>query len=595
MTNDNGKFYFDSAAADRVCDFFRECLRHSKGQWAGQPFELLEWQREKIIRPLFGWKRADGTRKYRKGYVEVSKKNGKSTLAAGIILYLLCADQEAGAEIYTAASDKEQAGIIYREAESMVKSSAILSKRLTRITSRKTITYSEKNSYFRALSKETRVAEGLNIHGLVFDELHVQRDRVLWDTLVYGGAARRQPLIFAITTAGEYDPESIGWEMHKYAEDCLSGMIEDDSFFAFIAAADKDDDWQDPQVWKKANPSYGITITPDNFVEAVQEAKNQPAKLNSFLRYRLGIWTAAEERWIDPEKWKECGKLPVDREKLKGRPCWGGLDKSTTEDVSAFVLVFPPHSELEQDELDNLKVIYVEKELDASEVGIPESILKKLEDGGYIQKTEKKNDDSKCFAVTKKGVNELQNATIFSLLCWFWIPQEAMMKRVKRDGVPYDRWTQQGFVNATPGDVIDAAQIESDILEIGKQFLIQEIAYDPWNCTELALRLQDTHGYAMIEFRQGMASFAEPTKEFEKLYCAGELAHGNNPVLNWMAGNVSCYYDQNENYKPIKMAKKGQKTSNRTARIDGIVAAIMGLGRAKLGESGSYTYTGLFG
>lgn len=529
--SDNGKFYFDSAAADRVCDFFHECLRHSKGQWAGQPFELLEWQRDKIIRPLFGWKRADGSRKYRKAYVEVSKKNGKSTLAAGIILYLLCADQEPGAEIYTAASDKEQAGIIYREAESMVKSSTILGKRLTPVTSRKTITYREKNSYFRALSKENRVAEGLNIHGLVFDELHVQRDRVLWDTLVYGGAARRQPLIFAITTAGEYDPESIGWEMHKYAEDCLSGMIEDDSFFAFIAAADKDDDWQDPEVWKKANPSYGITINPDNFAEAVQEAKNQPAKLNSFLRYRLGIWTAAEERWIDPEKWKECGKLPFDREKLNGRACWGGLDKSTTEDVSAFVLVFPPTDE-----------------------------------------------DPICY-----------------LLCWFWIPQEAMLKRVKRDGVPYDRWTEQGFVNATPGDVIDAERIEADILEAGKEYLIQEIAYDPWNCTELALRLQDKHGYSMIEFRQGMASFAEPTKEFEKLYCAIELAHGNNPVLNWMAGNVSCYYDQNENYKPIKMAKKGQKTSNRTARIDGIVAAIMGLGRAKLGESGTYTYTGLFG
>jgi phage terminase large subunit-like protein len=330
---------FDPAAAERVRTFFRKFLRHSKGQWAGQPFELLAWQWEQIILPLFGWKRADGTRRFRRAYIEVPKKNGKSTLSAGISLYLLMGDGEPGAEIYSAAADRDQASIVFGEAARMVKASPALSSRLQVINSTKRIVYPANGSWYKALSAEVPTKEGLNIHGLIFDELHAQKTRDLWDTLTYGGAARRQPLLLAITTAG-YDRDSICYEQHLYAQGVLAGTVEDPYFFAYIAAANKEDDWKDPAVWKKANPSYGVTISETSFQDDAREAQNSPAKESPFRRYRLNLWTDAAERWISSERWDACD-LPLDLEDLAGRGCYAGLDLSSTTDTTSLVLLFP--------------------------------------------------------------------------------------------------------------------------------------------------------------------------------------------------------------------------------------------------------------
>jgi len=328
--------WFDIQAAQRVRNFFSQFLRHSKGQWARQPFVLLHWQWQDIIAPLFGWKRADGTRRFRRGYIEVPKKNGKSTLFSGLSLYLLTGDGEPGAEVYSAAVDRDQASIVYNEAANMVESSPALASRLRVIRSTKRIVFEKLRSFYRALSADVPAKEGLNAHAVLIDELHAQKTRELWDTLRYAGASRRQPLHLAVTTAG-FDRLSICWEQHLYAEQVLAGLIHDPAFFGYISAATPEDDWTDPEVWKKANPSFGITINEDQFAEDCREAQESPAKENSFRRYRLNQWTEQDVRWLNMAKWDACAGNPGD---LNGCVCWAGLDLSSTQDITALVLVF---------------------------------------------------------------------------------------------------------------------------------------------------------------------------------------------------------------------------------------------------------------
>ena len=329
----------DQAKADRVYGFFEKVLKHSKGQTAGQPFLLLPWQKY-VLGEIFGRCRSDGLRQYRQGYIEIPKKNGKSTLLAGIALYMLVADGEAGAEVYGAASDREQAGIIYREAASMVRSSPALSKVLEVLDSRKTIVHRGSNSFYRVLSADAFRAEGLNISCLLFDELHAQRgDRRLWDALRYGGAARRQPLVLSITTAGEANKTHLWYEQHDYAERCIADPAFDPSFFGCIYAASREDDWKSPKVWRKANPSLGETISEESFAADCREAENSATKLNSFLRYRLNIPTTSDVRWLRPDQIAACsGPLS---ESLEGRDVWCGLDLASNYDTTCFSAVAP--------------------------------------------------------------------------------------------------------------------------------------------------------------------------------------------------------------------------------------------------------------
>jgi phage terminase large subunit-like protein len=332
-------YFFDDSAAQHAVDFFHDYLRHSKGRWAGEPFRLLDWQRVDIIEELFGWLRVkNGFRRYRLGYIEVPKKNGKSTLLSGIGTYLLAADGEPGAEVYGAAVDRNQASIVYNEAAECVRRSPLLAADLEVVPSRRTIAYKAAASFYRVLSADAIRSEGLNIHGLLFDELHAQRTRRLWDALRYGGSSRQQSLLLAITTAG-YDRNSICWEQHAYAERVLADWTVDPTFFAYIRAASPDDDWRSPETWRKANPSFGITINEDDFAAEAREAEQSPSKLNSFLRYRLNVWTQQDTRWIPPETWS-AGNAPPPVS-LAGRDCWLALDLAYSEDTSASVAIFP--------------------------------------------------------------------------------------------------------------------------------------------------------------------------------------------------------------------------------------------------------------
>lgn len=492
---------FREAKAAAVIDFFATILKHSKGEWAGKPFELLPWQRDDIIYPLFGWERPDGTRRFRRAGVWVPKKNGKSTISAGVALYLLM--EEPGAEVYSAAADSDQASIVFRQAMDMVDSSPALKKRIAVNRTIKRLVWHERRAWYQVLSAETRKHEGLNIHGLIFDELHAQKTRDLWDTLTYGGAARRQPLLLSISTAGS-DRESIGYEQYTYAKRVLDGTIEDPWFFGYVAEATTDEDWKDPVVWRKANPSLGVTIKEEELAEACQEAQNSPAKENSFRRYRLNQWTDAFTRWLPSEAWDRCkATLPDD---LDGRECFAGLDLSSTRDTTALVLDFP------------------------------------LSDGWHV------------------------------IMPFFWIPEEAMRDRERKNKTLMDEWARRGYIVKTPGNCIDYSVVRAKINELGKRYNIRKLATDPWNAQAVATQLHED-GFDVVAFRQGFATMNEPAKFLESLVLDRKLIHDGNPVLTWMVGNCECETDASDNYKPSK--KKS------TEKIDGVVAMIEAVAMAK--------------
>lgn len=493
-------YWFDEDAAVRSVTFFEKYLFHIKGKWAGAPFLLMDWQK-KIIRELFGWKIQDGTRKYRVAYIEIPRKNGKSTLAAGIALYLEFADKEFGAEIYSAAADRDQAAIVFETAKSMVEISPSLSKRAKPY--KRSIFYPDYMANYKVLSADAATKHGLNAHGVIFDELHAQKHRELWDVLTTSTGSREQPLVVAITTAG-YDKNTICGEQHDYAEQVLKGVIEDPAYYAFIAAADTDDDWKIEETWKKANPGYGITVTPGYLKREAKRAEHVPAYQNTFRRLHLDQWTKQSERWLDLAFWDKCSKK-VNIKALKGKSCYCGLDLASSIDIAAFAKVFS---------------------------------------------------DEKGF---------------FDILMRFWVPEENIRERSLRDKVPYDVWVRDGYIKATPGNVIDYSAIETDIKRDNEFYDIREIAFDRWGAVQMTQNLE-AEGFTVVPFGQGFKSMSPPTKELLKLVMSRKVRHGGNPVLRWMADNMVVSTDPAENVKPDK--KKS------TERIDGMVALIMGLDRA---------------
>lgn len=328
--------YYDEAAAQRAVDFF-SYLRHSKGEWAGFPFKLAAWQEHDIIRPLFGWKRADGFRRFRTAYLATARKSGKSTLAAGIGLYLTLADGERGAEVYSAATKKDQAKIIHAEAMRMVRASKSLREWVQLF--RDNISVVRTGSKYEPLGADADTLDGLNTHAAIIDELHAHKGRELWDILDTSTGARRQPLMLATTTAG-FNRLTICWEIHNRAVQVLEEALEDDTLFAYIASIDPEDDWRNPECWIKANPNLGITPKLETLQQACSKAETTPAFQNTFRRLHLNEWTEQSERAIDMVAWRECaGK--IDEAELAGKECYGGLDLASTMDLTAASLTFP--------------------------------------------------------------------------------------------------------------------------------------------------------------------------------------------------------------------------------------------------------------
>ena len=496
--------HYDKKAADFAVMFIEQ-LCHTKGTWAGKPFVLLPWQ-EKIVRDLFGVKKANGYRQFNTAYIEIPKKNGKSELAAAVALLLTCADGEQRAEVYGCAADRQQASIVFEVAADMVRMCPALSKRVKILASQKRIVYLPTNSFYQVLSAEAYSKHGFNIHGVVFDELHTQPDRKLFDVMTKGsGDARIQPLYFLITTAGT-DTHSICYETHQKAEDILAGRKHDSTFYPVIYGAGDDEDWTDPEVWAKANPSLGETIGLDKVAAACESARQNPAEENAFRQLRLNQWVKQSVRWMPMEKWDACA-FHVDEEELEGRVCYGGLDLSSTTDVTAFVLVFPPRDE----------------------------------DDRYV------------------------------LLPYFWVPEDTLDLRVRRDHVPYDLWERQGTLMTTEGNVIHYGFIEKFIEELGERYNIREIAFDRWGAVQMVQNLEGA-GFTVVPFGQGFKDMSPPTKELMKLVLERRIVHGGHPVLRWMMDNIFIRTDPAGNIKADK--------EKSTEKIDGVIATVMALDRA---------------
>ena len=496
--------HYDKAKADHAVAFI-ECLKHTKGKWAGESFILLPWQ-EQIIRDIFGTVKEDGNRQFKTAYVEISKKNGKSELAAAIALYLLYADGEASPEVYGAAADRQQASIVFDVAKNMTEMNPSLIRRSKILGASKRIVNYRNNGFYQVLSAEVGTKHGLNVSGLVLDEVHIQPNRDLYDVLTKGsGDAREQPLYFLITTAGN-DTNSLCYELHQKAMDIIEGRKFDPTFYPVVFGADREDEWTDPKTWIKANPSLGETIKIESVAEACEAAKENPAEENVFRQLRLNQWVSSSVRWMPSEAWKKCS-FPANEDDLEGRVCYGGLDLSSTTDITAFVLVFPPEHP---------------------------------EDKYYV-------------------------------LPYFWIPEDSLGLRVRRDHVPYDKWQKQGYLQTTEGNVIHYGYIEKFIERLGERFNIREIAFDRWGAVQMVQNLEGM-GFTVVPFGQGFASMSPPTKELMKLTLEQRIAHGGNPVLSWMVENIYIRQDPAGNIKADK--------SKSTEKIDGAVAMIMGLDRA---------------
>ena len=496
--------YYDKESADYAVNFIN-CLSHTKGTWARKPFELIPWQ-EQIIRDLFGILKPNGYRQFNTAYIEIPKKQGKSELAAAVALLLTCGDNEERAEVYGCAADRQQASIVFEVAADMIRMCPALNKRCKILAATKRIIYLPTNSFYQVLSAEAYSKHGFNIHGVVFDELHTQPNRKLVDVMLRGsGDARMQPLYFLITTAGT-DTNSICYEMHQKAKDIMEGRKFDPTFYPVIYGAERDEDWTDPKVWKKANPSLGITVGIDKVKAACESAKQNPGEENAFRQLRLNQWVTSAVRWMPSEVWKKCS-FPVNEEELEGRVCYGGLDLSSTTDITAFVLVFPPM-----------------------------------------------NEDDKYY-----------------VLPYFWLPEETLDLRVRRDHVPYDKWEKQGYLQLTEGNVVYYAAIEKFIERLGERFNIREIAFDRWGAVQMVQNLEEM-GFTVIPFGQGFSSMSPPTKELMRLTLEEKIAHGGNPALSWMVDNIYIRTDPAGNIKADK--------AKSTEKIDGAVAMIMALDRA---------------
>lgn len=514
--------WFDAEAADLACEFFSKHLRHTEAEWAGKPFELAQWQRDRIIRPLFGWKRADGTRLIRTVYLEVPRKNGKTELAAGVSILALLADGEVGGQAYSMAVDKDQAKIVFNKAGVMVGYSDTLRDELEIF---KTSIYCPAlMAAFKPLSSSPNTKHGFHPSVAIADEIHVWNDGELYQVVHDGMAGRAQPIELLITTAG-IARVGFGWEQHVYAEKVLSGEVEDPTFLPVIFGVAADADWTDEKQWAIANPNLGVSPKLDFLRQQCTRAKESVRKENNFRRYHLNQWTEQSERWLSIAAWDECGEA-VDPDSLLGRECYGGLDLSRKIDISAFVLVFPPAEEGER----------------------------------------------------------------WKILCYFWVPKERIDLRVKNDRVPYDQWVADGFITATAGNVVDYRVIFNDIagnpalgiVGLGSKYVIREVGFDPWNATQLANELIDD-GFEMVEMRQGMRTLSEPMKRVEEMVLEAQFAHGANPVLRWMAGNVAVRMDANENIMPDK--------EKSTERIDGMAALINAMGRAMFHGDGETEIT----
>lgn len=502
--------YFDEAAGLRACEFVERFCRQSKGKWGGKPIVLIGWQRDFLVR-LFGWRRPDGKRRFRTVYVELPKKNGKSTLISAITILLELDPDENAPEVYLNAVDREQANIVFEEACRMVEASEALRRRLNISRYHGTITDPGRYGKIQKNSADAPSKDGVNASAVIFDEIHRFKSRELWDVMTYAGISREQPIRIVITTAGE-EPEGVWYEQREFSEKVNAGTIQNTTHLGIVFRARTEadeggpDDLDDPETWKKANPSMGVTMSIEDFRAEFEEAKAKGgAELANFLRLRLGIVVRAEGKFIGAESWDRCGAIP---DPDPDDPCWMGLDLSSSDDLTALVILTRDDEEL------------------------------------------------------------------FDVQCRFWLPEGRIVELERLHGQPYRMWADEGLIHLTDGDTIDEAQIEADILDLAADRNLVKLLADPWQCRALATRLLNAHGLPVEFIRQGFGSLSEPTKRVRDWIVGGRLRHGGHPILKWHALNAVEERDPAGNVK-LSKKKSRKKIDGMAALVNAAAGVIV--------------------
>lgn len=505
----------DKARAQEPIDFIQ--LLNLTDDFFGQSFILQDWQRE-ILRDVYGTVTKQNYRQYNYAYLEIPKKNAKTTTIAGLAVYHLMCDGKEG-QIYCCAADRAQATLVYKAALSMIYQNEDIKEIIKVTDSKKEIENIETGTIMKVLSAEAYTKHGLNPTVVIFDELHAQPNRNLWDVMTFGaGAARKEPLWWVITTAGD-DPDrhTIGWEIHEYARKIADGEIEDPSWYVKIYAADEDDNIWDEETWYKANPSLGVTISIESVRKEALTARNSESAEKLFRWLRLNQWVALKNiGWLPLTLWDStAGNWNISE--LIGKKCYAGLDLASTTDLTALTLLFPPQEGLED----------------------------------------------------------------WRFICEAWIPEDNMKQRVVRDHVPYDKWVNQKYLHATPGNTTDYDFVRARIETLANQYDMCYLCTDPWNSRMLTQQL-DKAGINIIEVPQTISGMSPGMKEIERLLKNGNMSHEVNPVARWCFGNMAVAIDGNENIKPVKNKARD--------RIDIIVSLINAMAIAITQENMGSTY-----
>lgn len=539
----DGDYWFDAEAADAAVRFFPENLFLTTGEWAGKPFELAKWQAEDICRPMFGWKRADGTRRFRRVFVWVPRKAGKSEYAAGVAIALLLGDEEPGAQVFSIATDKNQASITFDKAVQMLGYSAPLQPHLHAF---KNAMYCPAiNGSFRPLSGIPKGKHGLNMSGMVGDELHEWANDRLYQFVHQSSASRRQPLEFLISTAGE--KKGFGYEAWQECQDIIDGTIVDTETLVVVYAADPDMDKADPDYWKRestwaaANPNYPISPKADYLAAECRKARRLPRLENDFKRYHLNLWVEQETRWLPMDLWQDCGAAPSQRPEIRARND-AVLDGTWT----------PPT---------NGPAIFVARKNDRWKAFRERFKGRRAYAGGDLSSTK----DLSCISWVFPPEGDEELTTVIPR---FYCPRRTLADRVKTDKVPYDFWEKEGALQTTPGNAIDYDWIKRDILEDAAFFDLRTIVFDRHLAAQIAIQLCG-EGLDAAVMGQGFISMNGPAQTLETLVLDLKLDHGGHPVLHWCARNTAIETDAAGNIKPSKKVS--------TERIDGVVATVNGL------------------
>jgi phage terminase large subunit-like protein len=504
---------FDPERVDKVIQAF-SLLRHTQGQWAGQPLRPDPWQVAYILAPVFGWVRWDEdsqtyVRIVRELYVDVPRKNGKSTLAGGLAIYMTCADGEQGAQVITAATTKEQAGFVFEPVRKLAEAAPALKKHVLPLKDK--ILHKRSGSYFKPIASVAGAQHGANIHCAIVDELHEHKTPELVETIETGTGSRRQPLVCIITTADSGKRESVYDRKRQRVEKLARRVFAAPSVYGVVWAAERDDDPHVEATWRKANPGYGVSPTRAYLQAKSDEAKQSPADLAKFLRLHLGRRTKQETKFLTLESWHRNAGM-VDEARLRGREAYGGLDLAATSDLCALCWLFPDD-----------------------------------ERGG------------------------------FDALWRLWTPEDNVDALDQRTAGAASVWVREGLLVATPGNVADYDYIQLQIERDMDAFDVRSIGFDPWSAVPLTNKLAEAEA-PMVKVRQGFVTMSPPLKELQRLLLKGtpevpQLRHGGNPAVTWMVDNLAVAMDPAGNVKPDK-ARSAEKIDAVSALVTAMSEAM---------------------